>query len=371
MRIALATDWFPPRRGGIESQLLQLATGLSERGHDVHVLTTTPGPELANGFHVHRLPGSLPFIDAALSPVMLAGLWRELQADYDVVHSHVSVVSPLAYAAALRAHAQEMPGVVTFHSILRLKRLLLRAGNDVFGFAANGTVWTAVSDLVAAQLSSAIETDVIVLPNGIDRTFWAPWSERRAGDTITFVTAMRLHSKKRPRALVRAFLEAARHTSQPVQLRIIGDGPERVGVEREVAENGPQTNARVDVLGWFTPAEVKSELQRADAFVLPSRREAFGIAALEAAAMGVPVITMAESGSREFIRDEVDGLLCRDDAALAEAIRRYVTDPKLRARLSSAQRDLDRYEWPRVLDAHEQAYRRAIARATARASTVS
>src|SRR5687767_11951607 len=167
MRIALATDWFPPRRGGIESQLMQLAPGLSHGGHDVHVLTSTPGSELANGFPGHRPPGPVPFIDAALSPVMLAGLCRELQADYDVVHSHVSVVSPLAYAAAVRAHAQGTPGIVTFHSILRFKRHLLRVMNDVFGFAANGTVWTAVSDLVAAQLRSAIDSDVIVLPNGI------------------------------------------------------------------------------------------------------------------------------------------------------------------------------------------------------------
>jgi glycosyltransferase involved in cell wall biosynthesis len=369
MRIAIATDWFPPRRGGIESQLWQLATGLSARGHDVDVLTATPGPEAGNGFGIRRLPGSLPFIDAALSPAMLAALWRELQTGYDVVHAHVSVVSPVAYAAALRACAQGRPSVVTFHSILRLKRHLLRAGNNVFDFAANGTVWTAVSELVATQLRSALATDVGILPNGFDRSFWQANGERHRGSVITFVSVMRLHSKKRPRALVRAFLDASRCTSQPVQLRLIGDGPERAAIESEVVQGAPHPNARVDVVGWSSPAVVRSELARADAFVLPSRREAFGIAALEAAAMGVPVITMADSGSREFVRDEVDGLLCRDDAALAGAIRRYVSDPALRANLSNAQRDLGRYEWPRVLDAHEETYHRATARVSARAST--
>ena len=368
MRIALATDWFPPRRGGIESQLLQLATGLTDRGHDVHVLTSTPGEEPANGFRIHRLPGSLPFVDAALSPFTIARLSRELQAGYDVVHSHVSVVSPVAYGAAFSAHAHGIPTVVTFHSILRLKRHLLRAANHVFGFAANGTVWTAVSELVATQLRSAIDAEVGILPNGIDRTFWRSAGAHTGSDPITFVSVMRLHSKKRPRELVRAFLDASRSAPQPVHLRIIGDGPERAAVERDIARLGVHPNASVDLVGWVAPAQVKAELARADAFVLPSQREAFGIAALEAAAMGLPVIAMADSGSREFIRDEVDGLLCRDDAALAAAMQRFVTDPALRARLSSAERDLGRYDWPRVLDAHEHAYQRAITGASARAS---
>jgi glycosyltransferase involved in cell wall biosynthesis len=371
MRIAIATDWFSPRRGGIESQLLHLATGLSKRGHDVHVLTSSPGGDAGEGFHMHRLPGSLPLIDAALSPRMVEALWRELDANFDVVHAHVSVVSPVAYAAVLRAHTLGLPGVVTFHSILRLKRHVLRAANGVFGFAANGTVWTAVSQLVATQVREAIGADVALLPNGIDRTFWRPDRERRASEVVTFVTAMRLHAKKRPRELVRAFADAARHTIRPVRLRIVGDGPERAALERDVARHELPANARLELLGWLQPAEVRSELASADAFVTASRREAFGIAALEAAAMGLPVIAMAESGSREFVHHDRDGVLCRDDVALSDAMRRYIFDAQWRAALSRAPRDVSRYDWPVVLDAHERAYRSAIMRAASGARPAS
>src|SRR5204862_7263643 len=60
VRIALATDWFAPRVGGIESQLQQLAVRLSERGHSVDVLTTTPGDPGSGGFAGRRLDGLTP-----------------------------------------------------------------------------------------------------------------------------------------------------------------------------------------------------------------------------------------------------------------------------------------------------------------------
>lgn len=363
MRIAIATDWFPPRRGGIESQLLQLSRRLSERGHDVHVLTSTPGADADAGFRVHRLPGALPVVDAALSPSLVPALWQRLDAGYDVIHAHVSVISPLGYAAAWRASALGLPSVVTFHSVLRLKRHVLRVAERMTGFAAGGTRWTAVSHLVAAQLRDAIGAEVDVLPNGIDSTFWR---RTRRPDTgpLTFVSVMRLHAKKRPRALVRAFVAAARASQRPVRLRIIGDGPERSALERDVRQNLPP-GVGVEILGWLPAAAVRSEHEGAHVFVLASRREAFGLAALEAAAMGLPVITMSDSGSREFVRDGIDGLLCQDDEALKLAIGRFITDAALRARLSSQKRDLRRYDWSAVLDAHERIYHRAIARSPA------
>src|SRR5687767_909146 len=139
MKVAIATDWYAPRRGGIESQLVQLVSGLRARGHDVDVLTS---------FGVLR---------------------TALQGGYDVVHAHVSVVSPVGYAAALLARSFGVPTVVTFHSVLRNKRHLLRAANVAQGLTNSAVAWTAVSELVAQQVRESVRSsDVRVLSNGID-----------------------------------------------------------------------------------------------------------------------------------------------------------------------------------------------------------
>lgn len=374
MRIAIATDWFAPRRGGIEAQLLHLAAGLAGRGHHVDVLTSTPGATGGEGFSARRVGRTtIPGTQLALSPAIAGALRRELERGYDVVHAHVSVVSPVGYAAAGVARSMGLPTVVTFHSVLRLKRYLLRALNAVANLSSSSVVWTGVSDLVASQVRTALAgAHVSVLPNGIDLAFWSAARRdpaSRNGQPLTLVSAMRLHRKKRPRQLLSAFASASSAFPVPVLLRIIGDGPERAAMERDIRslgiEHGP---ARAEMSGWLSPEALRAAYTDADGFVLASRRESFGIAALEAAAAGLPVIAMAESGSHEFLADESMNLLCADDEHLARTISRFIADPELRARDRGDPARLTRYDWPEVLSKHEAAYDRAIKRAAGAAS---
>ena len=369
MRIAIATDWFAPRRGGIESQLAQLAARLGERGHHVDVLTSTPGATNGHSFHVRRLPGVvLPKTHVALSPTILGELRRVLERSYDVVHAHVSVMSPVGYAAAGIARSLGLPTVVTFHSVLLHKLHLLRVVNQVVGLSRSPVVWTAVSELVASQVRRAlVGADVTVLSNGIDVAFWRTartQAVRRSSNHVTLVSTMRLHSKKRPRQLLVAFAEAVRHSGAPVLLRVVGDGPERDAMERDIRLlELHRGHARVEMMGWLPPEALRAAYADADGFVLASKRESFGIAALEAVAAGLPVIVMAAAGCREFLGDA--DLMCSDDAKLAEAIARMIETsrsgvPKLR---STTQ--LDRYDWLRVLEKHEATYNRAMTRAAA------
>src|SRR5206468_4260912 len=76
--------------------------------------------------------------------------------------------------------------------------------------------------------------------------------------------------------------------------------------------------------------EVKALLATSHFFVLPSKLEAFGIAALEARAAGLPVIAMREGGVGEFIGHGKEGLLAADDAQLADSILRLCVDELLR-----------------------------------------
>lgn len=368
-RIAIASDWFAPRQGGIEAQLAELAERLGGRGQRVDVITSTPGARSGRCFRVRPLGAViLPFQDVALSPMLLPALRRELERGYDVVHAHVSVMSPVGWAAALIARRLGIPTVVTFHSVLRAKATLLRAVNAFADLAGSGITWTAVSRLVAAQASAALGgAEVSVLPNGIDLPYWSATrdTQRTGPRWPTLVSTMRLQRKKRPRELLRAFAQAAARTKVSARLLLLGDGPERAAIRRDVADlelHGEQ--ARVEVLGWVDRNVVRDTYANADGFVLASVRESFGIAALEARAAGLPVITM-RSGTAEFLTHGVDALLCDDDADLTRAIALFLGDSALRARLRDQTPSLARYDWPAVLDEHDAAYARATTRAAA------
>jgi glycosyltransferase involved in cell wall biosynthesis len=369
VKIALATDWFPPRQGGIESQLAQLATRLVRRGHAVDVLTSTPKATDANGYRVRSLSGlTVPALDLALSPRLLDAVRAELARGYDVLHAHISVVSPLGYAAAVAGRSRGIPTVVTFHSVLRRKRLLLRAANAILDLASSPVVWSGVSDLVAGQLREALAgIDVVVLPNGVDLDFWddtvrAP--DRETPRPVTLISATRLHRKKRTAELLAAFANATARTNVPATLVLAGDGPRRAAIARDIRSRGLEHGrARVQLVGWQTPQALRELYASADAFVLASTRESFGIAALEASVAGLPIIAMSESGCREFVGNGAGGHLCADDTELTEALRRVIENPPRRSRMSRAH--LMRYDWPAVLASHEATYQQAIERATA------
>ena len=175
---------------------------------------------------------------------------------------------------------------------------------------------------------------------------------------VTLISTMRLHRKKRPLQLLRAFAQAAQRAQSPARLVIIGDGPERSKLERLARDAG----LRVELLGWRDREQLRLLYAGADGFVLPSIREAFGIAALEARVAGLPVIAMAASGSNEFLRQGQDALLCRDDEDLVRQITRFIEDASLRATLAQTPVALERYDWGAVIAAHEAAYQRVIKR---------
>ena len=365
MRIAIATDWFPPRLGGIESQLQQLGARLARGGHTVDVLTSTPGAVDADGYRVRSLSHlTVAGLDLALSPGLTGALRAELGRGYDVLHAHVSVVSPLGYAAVAVGQSLGLPTVVTFHSVLRHKRLLLQAANALLRLTDYPIVWTGVSELIASQLRSSFgDADVSVLPNGVDLAFWrAAASTRNVNTPITFVSATRLHRKKRPAALLGAFASAAACVDRPTRLLLAGDGPERRTIARAIRDRGlDEGRARVELLGWQTADALRSLYASADAFVLASKRESFGIAALEAVATGLPVIAMRESGCREFVGNGTGGYLCDDDAELASALTSVMTASVRRS--AGTPTHLARYDWPAVIAVHEATYDRAIRQA--------
>ncbi len=112
---------------------------------------------------------------------------------------------------------------------------------------------------------------------------------------------------------------------------VAGDGPERAALEARARRL--RVAGAVEFLGYR--ADVEAVYAALDVMVLPSRHEGFGVAFLEAMAMGVPVVGTRVVGSVDAVEDGITGLLVppADPAALAAAIRRLFDDPPLRRRL--------------------------------------
>lgn len=368
LRLALVCDWYRPRLGGIERHLEQLAAQLAAAGHDVTVLTPTPGPEAADGpVRVHRLRGALlPWIGLAWTP----GAYRRLGAvlregRFDVVHVHASMISPTAYAALYHAQAAGLPAVLTGHSIWGGFRQVAAGLDRVAGWTLWPVVFSSVSARAARDLQGLLpkETTVEILPNAIVPDEWRIEARpEEGGGSVKIACVMRLAPRKRGAALLRAVHAVCGRLPAGVRIRveIAGDGPERGKLRRLARRLGLDECVRF--LGAVDAAGVKTLLAESQVFVLPTELEAFGLAALEARAAGLPVIAMRAGGVGEWLADGKEGLLADDDVGLADCIYRLVTDGALRRTITEHNRTVPvAFTWERTLAAHLEVYARARA----------
>jgi glycosyltransferase involved in cell wall biosynthesis len=145
--------------------------------------------------------------------------------------------------------------------------------------------------------------------------------------------------------------------------QIIGDGPlyAPLGYSIEDLNLKPE----VELLGALPAAEVLSRLRAADLFVLSSHAEGISNAALEAMAVGLPVVTTNAGGMSEAVRDGIEGYVVpvRDINALADRLKSLLTDPTQRERmgLSARSRAEAEFSLSRQAEVFEQMYQTVIA----------
>lgn len=367
MLIVHVSDCYAPRTGGIESQVRDLARAQVAAGHEVHVVTATPGADGENGVvqdddgvQVHRFGTRMPFdipINPAAPPRVRA-LLRDVRPD--VVHVHAGVVSPFAYDGARVALGEAAPLAITWHCMLDGVVPALRAAVRRSRWRGAPVALSAVSRVAADRVAAVFGAPVAVLPNGLDLDLWRPGEPApRTSGELRCVATMRLAPRKRGLALV-GVVEDATIQLEPgvLSLDLIGDGPVRGRIERRVLRRG--LGDVVTMHGRLNKAEIRAAYARADVFVAPAVFEAFGIAALEARAAGLAVVARRGTGIEEFVTDGVDGLLVDDDAGMVRALVRLATDPGLVASLTGhARAHLPTHGWRSTLEAAEAEYRRA------------
>jgi glycosyltransferase involved in cell wall biosynthesis len=370
VRILHVSDCYPPRTGGIESQVSDLAAHQVEAGHEVHVLTATLGAggerggvvDLERGVRVHRLGARLPF-DLPVNPAQARLIGAALDDVHpDVVHVHAGVVSPFAFDGARIALAHGLPTSITWHCMLDGLVPGLRAAVRVAGWRATAAALSAVSGAAARRVAGVFEAPVEVMPNGLDLAAWAPadGADLRDHDgPVHLVATMRLAPRKRAVPLIELVAAAVRRLPrESLRLTVIGDGPARRRVESVVAARG--LRGVVELSGRLTRQEVRAAYADADVFLAPAELEAFGIAALEARTAGLVVVARRGTGIEEFVVDGTDGLLVADDAEMTEAIVHLARDGRLLPGILAHNRAVrPAFGWDRVLTAADAEYARA------------
>ena len=372
MKVALLSDCYLPRLGGIEVQVHDLAAQLRAHGHDVEVFTATPGShgerhgfiEQVDGTTVHRMALRLPW-ELPVNPLAPPEVRRRLAAGgFDVAHVHMGVVSPFATDMADVALGLGLPTAITWHCLIERSRPIFRLTGHARRWAAKGASLSAVSGIAAESVRGIVGPDAVVevLPNGIDVGLWAPPApdERPHGGPVRVVAAMRLAARKRPRAVLEVAAAARAQLPPGVDftLELLGEGPERRRLEHFAAAHDMEEWTRLP--GRVSRDELRERYWSADLYLTPARLEAFGIAALEARTAGLPVLARSGTGVADFVQHGVDGLLAPDDDALASALARLVSDSCLRERMARhAATTPPSQSWPEVVSLAEAEYKRA------------
>jgi glycosyltransferase involved in cell wall biosynthesis len=204
-----------------------------------------------------------------------------------------------------------------------------------------------------------------VVPFGVDLDFFAP-SDRPADRLESPTRAVRFAYVKwlKPTYGPDVLLNALARIDRGVRWQAVlaGDGPLAAPLRQQAKALG--ITERVRFAGQLSHAGVAELLRESDIFVMPSREESFGVAAAEASACGLPVVSTAVGGVPEVVLDGETGLLVApDDAdALAAALTLLACDPDLRRRLGAAGRAYvaRRYVWDLCVNQMEDIYAEVV-----------
>jgi glycosyltransferase involved in cell wall biosynthesis len=343
VRIVHAADSFSPDIGGIESQVEALALKQQADGHDVTVITAVhdPAPELpldvVRASAGRWLTVAFPWRDhKTFDAVLDAG-------PIDVVHVHLTVISPVGIYVLRAASRRRIPVAITVHSVWWKVGIATRVCLLPFGWGRIRAVWSGVSNETARHVARTLPRvrKVSVVPNLVDTGWWAADDEEgdrlapSERDEYRIVLVGRLKRRKH----IGPFLDLLARTRDRLpagarfRVDIVGEGPRRADLEEQIARLG--LGEHVHLLGHRDPVQIRELLHGSDLFVAPSQKESFGIAALEARAAGLPVLGYRATGLADFITDGVDGRLAEDDEDLVRVLVELLTVPGVLDKLRS------------------------------------
>jgi len=373
--------------GGSGTIATDLAVGLTERGHRVHVIASAPPSRTlptCERLFLHEVP--VPTHPALQHPpyaLALAGSLVEIASDnrLDIIHVHYAVPHAASAYLARQVLGAAAPRIVATPHGSDVTQIgsdpSLRATTRFAVVQADGV--TVPSEFLKREIYDRLgvpaDKPIEVIPNFVDTGHFTPAPARdrsrfdaifasaggdpedRGAPVLFHVSSFR--PVKRVVDLVEVLARVRRHTR--ARLMLVGDGPDRQKLMQRARELG--VHRSVCLVGAH--AEFVDYLRHADAFVLPSESESFGVAALEALSCGVPVVAYRVGGLPDVVLPAVGRLVEPFDVdAMAAAVVDILSDDRRHEAMGRAARAhadtnfrrddaIERYEhhYRRVLDA--------------------
>lgn len=337
-----------PSYGGSGVVATELGIQLAQRGHVVHFIANQKPFRLGHYhpnifFHEVSVPNYPVFIHPPYL-MSMANTIKQVDDFYglDILHAHYSVPHATAIWMGREMLGRRIPLVTTLHGTditLMADEPSLREIN-AFSVKQSDAV-TAVSESLRLQALEVVDIGdrLTKIYNFIDESLCVRLDgyDIRKGLGIKNHEKIVIHTSNfRPVKRVNDIVKIFKGISQEVESRLllIGEGPDLISAREQVAELG--LDERVLFLG--TQSEVMELLSLGDLFLLPSEKESFGLAALEAMACGTPVVASDAGGIPEVIRNGITGYTCPVGAidCMIEKSLSILTDPSKHQKMALA-----------------------------------
>jgi D-inositol-3-phosphate glycosyltransferase len=379
--------------GGMNVYVREVSRQLAALGLEIDVFTRRQDPTLprvvpiaegARIVHVDAGPPRPIHKDAVVDylPEFAADVRRYARAEgaaYDLIHAHYWLSGRVA---ALLQPRWQIPVVVMFHTLARMKNRVLASGPEresalraeieqcTMGLADRIVAATAADRRQMLEHYLLPPGNISVVPGGVDLARFYPRDQAAArqalgidaGKVLLFVG--RIQRLKGIDLLLRAAARLVRDDpALAATLRVVivggrppehGNGPE----SQELRRLGRLTarlglGERVDFVGAVDQERLPLYYAAADATVIPSLYESFGLVAVESMACGTPVVAARVGGLATTVQDGHTGYLIpwRDPALYAERLGALLADPALRRRLgANGPCAAARYDWEQVAE---------------------
>jgi N-acetyl-alpha-D-glucosaminyl L-malate synthase BshA len=367
-----------PTFGGSGVVATELGLELAKKGHEIHFITYSQPVRLAllnSNLHYHEVHvPEYPLFQYQPYELALSSKLVDMVKLYDIDVLHVHYAIPHAYAGYMAKKMLEDEGI-------RIPMITTLHGTDITLVGNHPFYKPAVSfsinksDIVTSVSSSLrddtyrlfdIKKEIVVIPNFIepnkssseevkkcDRGMMATENEK----IITHISNFR--KVKRIDDVVKIFYNIQKEI--PSKMMMVGEGPEKQMAEDLCFSLGIQDK----VIFFGNSSEIDKILCYSDLFLLPSETESFGLAALEAMACGVPVISSNSGGLPEVNIEGYSGYL--SDVGDVEAMSRNAVsilkdESKLKTFKKNAKEVASRFDILNIVPMYEKVYEEAIAK---------
>ncbi|OLF55929.1 glycosyltransferase family 4 protein [Pseudomonas chlororaphis] len=379
LHITLITETFPPEINGVANTLGRLCDGLRARGHQVELIRPRQGSDqsrvsddgllLCRGWPLPGYPG-LQWGQSSMHKLLRR--WKRQRPDV----LYIATEGPLGLSALRAARRLGISVVSGFHTNFQQYSsqyglgLLTRLLTHYLRWFHNRSKLTLVpSASQRLELERRNFERLALLSRGVDSQLFHPakrlgelresWGLR--SDDIAVIHVGRLAPEKNLGLLKRCFEQLQRtYPQQPMKLIVVGDGPQRAELQKELPDAVFCGSQRGEALA--------SHYASGDLFLFPSLTETFGNVVLEALASGLAVVAYDQAAAAQHIRHGYNGVLAMpgDESAFCDATNWLLEEPETLRRVRlNARQHASRQGWAAIIEQFETQLRGACTEATA------